>query len=65
VLPARVTRRLAIEAGATGLWWRYVGAQGRVLGIDVFGESGKAADVFRKYKLDPDNIAKVVLEFSS
>jgi transketolase len=37
VLPAKVTRRLAIEAGATGLWWRYVGSGGRVLGIDEFG----------------------------
>ncbi len=64
VLPAKVTRRLAIEAGATGLWWRYVGSDGRVLGIDEFGASGKGAEVFRHYGLDPDSIAKVVLEFS-
>jgi transketolase len=64
VLPAKVTRRLAIEAGATGLWWRYVGSNGRVLGIDEFGASGKGADLFRKYGLDADNVTKVVLEFS-
>jgi len=64
VLPAKVTRRLAIEAGATGLWWRYVGSAGRVLGIDEFGASGKGPELFRKYGLDPDNIAKVVLEFA-
>ena len=64
VLPAKVTRRLAIEAGATGLWWRYVGTAGRVLGIDEFGASGKGPELFRKYGLDPDNIAKVVLEFA-
>ncbi len=64
VLPAKVTRRLAIEAGATGLWWRYVGSNGRVLGIDEFGASGKGPELFRKYGLDADNIAKVVLEFS-
>ena len=43
VLPAAVTRRLAIEAGATGLWWRYVGAQGRVLGIDALRRLGQGA----------------------
>jgi transketolase len=64
VLPAGVTRRLAIEAGATGLWWRYVGSSGRVLGIDEFGASGKGPELFRAYGLDADNIAKVVLEFS-
>ena len=62
VLPAAVTRRLAIEAGATGLWWRYVGSAGRVLGIDEFGASGKAADLYRKYGLGADNVLKVVLE---
>ncbi|MDE2221411.1 MAG: transketolase, partial [Gammaproteobacteria bacterium] len=62
VLPAAVTRRLAIEAGATGLWWRYVGAAGRVLGIDEFGASGKAPELFRKFGLDAGNVLKVVLE---
>jgi transketolase len=62
VLPAAVTRRLAIEAGATGLWWRYVGTAGRVLGLDEFGASGKAPELFRKFGLGADNVLKVVLE---
>ncbi len=62
VLPAAVTRRLAIEAGATGLWWRYVGSAGRVLGIDEFGASGKAPELFGKFGLGADNVLKVVLE---
>jgi transketolase len=62
VLPARVTRRLAIEAGATGLWWRYVGSGGRVLGIDEFGASGKGPELFVKYGFGADNVAKLVLE---
>ena len=62
VLPAAVTRRLAIEAGATGLWWRYVGTAGRVLGIGEFGASGKAPELFRKFGLGADNVLKVVLE---
>ena len=62
VLPAAVTRRLAIEAGATGGWWKYVGLGGRVLGLDQFGASGKAADLFRRFDLTPDNVERLVLE---
>jgi len=51
VLPASVTRRLAIEAGATQSWWRYVGSQGRVIGIDQFGASGKGPDLYRHFGL--------------
>jgi transketolase len=64
VLPAKVTRRLAIEAGASGLWWRYVGSGGRVHGIDEFGASGKAPELFQKYGFGADTIAKLVLESS-
>jgi transketolase len=57
VLPRAVTRRLAVEAGATQSWWRYMGAAGRVLGIDRFGASGKASDVFTHFGFTADNIA--------
>jgi transketolase len=56
VLPRAVTRRLAVEAGATQCWWRYVGTRGRVLGIDQFGASGKAADVFPHFGFSVDNV---------
>src|SRR6185312_10480171 len=46
VLPRALKRRIAVEAGATLPWWRYVGLEGRVMGIDCFGASGKAADLF-------------------
>jgi transketolase len=62
VLPAAVTRRVAIEAGSTGLWWRHVGTQGRVLGIDQFGASGKAADLFRHFGLTTENLQRTVVE---
>ena len=51
VLPKAVTKRIAIEAGATLGWWKYVGSEGRVLGIDRFGASGKAADLFAHFGL--------------
>jgi transketolase len=65
VLPAAVTRRIAIEAGATGLWWRYVGSQGRVMGIDRFGASGKAGDLFRHFGLTADKVLAQILELSA
>jgi len=49
VLPSTVTRRLAVEAGATQSWWRYVGSQGRVIGLDHFGASGKGPDLFKHF----------------
>jgi transketolase len=51
VLPAGVTRRLAIEAGSPQSWWRYVGAAGRVMGIESFGASGKGPDLFKHFGL--------------
>jgi transketolase len=62
VLPPGVTRRLAVEAGATQSWWRYVGTAGRVLGIDRFGSSGKAADLFRAYGFTVENVIGQVEE---
>jgi transketolase len=62
VLPAAVARRVAIEAGATQCWWKYVGSGGRVLGIDSFGASGKASDLFTHFGLTPDKLQQTVLE---
>ena len=57
VLPPTVRKRLAVEAGATLSWWRYVGLDGQVLGIDRFGASGKFADVYPHFGFTADNIA--------
>ncbi len=62
VLPAAVTRRVAIEAGATLSWWKYVGSGGTVLGIDTFGASGKAAELFRHFGLTPEKLQQSVLD---
>ncbi|MBX2868504.1 MAG: transketolase [Acidiferrobacterales bacterium] len=47
VLPSGVTKRLAIEAGVTAGWWKYVGHEGLILGIDSFGESAPASEVYK------------------
>jgi transketolase len=62
VLPPAVTRRVAIEAGATLPWWKYVGSNGRVLGIDSFGASGKASDLYRHFGLTPEKLQAAVQE---
>ncbi len=48
VLPAAITKRIAIEAGVTGLWWKYVGTSGKVIGIDRFGMSAPGGTVFKE-----------------
>jgi transketolase len=48
VLPSSCAKRIAIEAGVTGLWWKYVGTQGKVIGIDRFGMSAPGGTVFKE-----------------
>ena len=49
VLPSSVTARAAIEAGTTGLWYKYVGLNGAVIGMDCFGESAPAKELFEHF----------------
>ncbi len=49
VLPPAVTARVAVEAGVPDGWWRYVGSAGRVIGIDRFGESAPAGELFEYF----------------
>ena len=59
VLPAAVVARVAIEAGVTEGWWRYVGPQGRVIGLDRFGESAPARELFEHFGFSTDNVVAV------
>jgi transketolase len=59
VLPKGLPR-VAIEAGVTDFWRKYVGLEGAVVGIDRFGESAPAADLFKHFGFTPENIAKAV-----
>jgi transketolase len=58
VLPARVTKRLAVEAAVPLSWWKYVGSQGRVIGMEHFGASGKASDLFPHFGFTVDNVTQ-------
>ncbi len=59
VLPAKVTARMAIEAGVSQGWHKYVGDQGDTLCVDKFGTSAPAEDVFKDYGFTVDNVVKV------
>jgi transketolase len=61
VLPNAVRARVAIEAGTTGLWWRYVGFGGRVIGIDHYGASGKAPELYRKFGITAEHALQEIL----
>jgi len=56
VLPPSVKARLAVEAGVSLGWWRYVGDTGEIIGIDKFGASAPANVVFEKYGFTVENI---------
>ena len=54
--------RLAIEAGATDTWRRFVGLHGAVIGIDEFGESAPAGQLFRKFGFTVENVRRQALQ---
>jgi transketolase len=62
VLPSAVTARVAIEAGVTGGWWRYVGTRGCVIGLDRFGESAPANELFEHFGFTTDNVVAAAKE---
>ena len=62
VLPAAVTARVVIEAGVTEAWWRYAGSQGRVIGMDRFGQSAPAGELFEHFGFSTDNVVAIARE---
>lgn len=59
VLPTGLPR-VAVEAGVTAFWYKYVGLEGAVVGIDRFGESAPAGDLFKFFGLTADKVAAAV-----
>ncbi len=60
VLPAAVTARVAVEAAVTGGWYKYVGINGKVVGIDRFGESAPAGELFKEFGFTVENVVSAV-----
>lgn len=65
VLPPAVKKRIAIEAGVSDVWYRFVGEQGRVIGIDQFGESAPAEVLFKHFGFTVENVIKKAKELTA
>ena len=62
VLPLEVSARIAIEAAAADFWYKYVGLDGRIIGMTTYGESAPAEDLFPYFGFTVDNIVATAEE---
>ena len=62
VLPADITARIAIEAGIADYWYKYVGLKGKVIGMNTFGESAPAEQLFELFGFTVKNVVQNALE---
>jgi transketolase len=62
VLPLDVTNRIAVEAAIADYWFKYVGLDGRIVGMTTFGESAPAGELFKEFGFTVDNILDVAAE---
>jgi transketolase len=61
-LPPEVTARAAAEAGRPETWYKYVGCNGVVLGLDHFGQSAPGKQLSEKYGFTPEHFARIITE---
>ena len=57
VLPKVITRRVAVEAGVTDGWYKYVGLNGKIVGLNRFGESAPGGVLFKYFGFTGENVA--------
>ena len=62
VLPSDVTSRIAIEAGIADFWYKYVGFDGRIIGMTTFGESAPADQLFEMFGFTVENVVNTAKE---
>ncbi|MEE2730183.1 MAG: transketolase [Pseudomonadota bacterium] len=60
VLPASVRARVAVEAGMKDYWYKFVGLDGAVVGMETFGESAPAGELFKQFGFTVDNVVATV-----
>ncbi len=65
VLPAAVSARVAVEAAVTDGWYKYVGLNGKVIGINRFGESAPAGQLFKEFGFTAENVLAAINEVSA
>ena len=62
VLPPSCRKRISVEAGVTDYWLKYVGLDGRVLGVDNFGESAPGNEVFEHFGLTASKLEEMIID---
>ena len=62
VLPPSCRKRISVEAGVTDYWRKYVGLDGRVLGVDNFGESAPGSEVFEHFGLTASKLEEMIID---
>ncbi|MGF1790573.1 transketolase, partial [Photobacterium profundum] len=62
VLPSDVTARIAVEAGIADFWYKYVGFDGRIIGMTTFGESAPAGELFKMFGFTVENVVDTAKE---
>ncbi len=65
VFPASVTARVAVEAAVSDGWYKYVGLNGKVIGMNRFGESAPAGQLFEEFGFTVDNVVSAIDEVST
>ncbi|MFC3680459.1 transketolase [Bacterioplanoides pacificum] len=65
VLPAAVTARVAVEALHKDFWYKFVGLQGKIIGMDTFGESAPAGELFKEFGITTDAVVEAVNELTA
>jgi len=61
VLPSNVVKRVAVEALSKDSWYKYVGFNGAIVGMDTFGESAPAGDLFKHFNITTDAVVEAAL----
>jgi transketolase len=62
VLPASIRARVAVEASHVDYWWKFVGLDGKVIGMSTFGESAPAKDLFKYFGITTEAVVAAVEE---
>ncbi len=64
ILPNSIRKRIAIEAGASAYWYKFVGLDGHVIGIDSFGKSAPAKDIYQYFNITVENTVSFILKIA-
>ncbi|MDY6468478.1 transketolase [Acinetobacter faecalis] len=65
VLPAAIRARVAVEAAHVDYWWKFVGLDGRVIGMTTYGESAPAKDLYQHFGITTEAVVAAVKEITA